>query len=146
MTVVISLPPTYALWKQASFTPAEQADPAISGANADPDGDGLSNLMEYAFGLDPKVADPAALPAVSMQNGALTLTYTRLHDAGDLTYAVEASDDLISWSSGTGLAPATQELSVTPLDLTRDSVVVCDNAPINSASRRFLRLKISLTE
>ena len=146
VTVVISLPPTYALWKQASFTPAEQADPAISGANADPDGDGLSNLMEYAFGLDPKVADPAALPAVSMQNGALTLTYTRLHDAGDLTYAVEASDDLISWSSGTGLAPATQELSVTPLDLTRDSVVVCDNAPINSASRRFLRLKISLTE
>ena len=50
-------------WLQANFTPAELADPAISGDNADPDHDGIVNELEYAFGLDPN--NPLARPAAT---------------------------------------------------------------------------------
>jgi hypothetical protein len=39
------LPTTFANWRQGFFTPAELANPAISGDTADPDFDGLSNLL-----------------------------------------------------------------------------------------------------
>src|SRR5206468_1466128 len=50
-------------WRLANFTPAELADPAISGDLADPDQDGFSNLEEYALGLPPKDPDPANRPS-----------------------------------------------------------------------------------
>ena len=41
-------------WRFINFTSLELTNPAISGDNADPDGDRLANLMEYALGLPPK--------------------------------------------------------------------------------------------
>jgi len=41
-------------WKTKHFTAAELNDPAISGDNADPDGDTFSNLQEYIAGTDPR--------------------------------------------------------------------------------------------
>src|SRR3954470_13814849 len=44
---------TYSAWKARNFTKEEQADPAISGELAlSPAGDGIPNLLKYAFGLD----------------------------------------------------------------------------------------------
>ncbi|HEY9247598.1 MAG TPA: hypothetical protein VIO38_00625, partial [Rariglobus sp.] len=40
---------TFSEWQAASFTPGQLADPAISAATADPDGDGMANLHEYVF-------------------------------------------------------------------------------------------------
>jgi hypothetical protein len=42
---------SYAAWQPRHLTPAELADPAISGDGADLDGDGLPNLVEHALGL-----------------------------------------------------------------------------------------------
>ena len=39
------------------FTAPQLADPAVSGPAADPDADGLANLLDYALALDP--VDPA---------------------------------------------------------------------------------------
>ena len=54
-----TLPPsailtTYEQWKVLKFTVAEQNNPAISGPLANPDGDALTNLYEYAKGFEPK--------------------------------------------------------------------------------------------
>ncbi len=48
---------TYADWAALHFTPDELADPAVSGQNADPDGDGLTNWQEFLAGTNPKSAE-----------------------------------------------------------------------------------------
>ena len=47
----------YSEWKSTHFTKVEVEDEQVSGENADPDGDGITNLLEYALALDPKIRD-----------------------------------------------------------------------------------------
>ena len=46
---------TFGDWQAGVFTAEEQADEKISDLSADPDEDGLSNLLEYALDGNPKV-------------------------------------------------------------------------------------------
>ncbi|MBX3738732.1 MAG: hypothetical protein KF715_18715 [Candidatus Didemnitutus sp.] len=89
----------FASWLVDNFTPTEIADPTQTGPNADYDHDGLSNLVEYALGLNPKAASPAGAPALTLENGQWTLTYTRPANRTDVTYAVQFSTNLTSWSA-----------------------------------------------
>lgn len=41
-------------WQATNFTGVELENPALSGMSADPDGDGFTNLQEFAFGYDPR--------------------------------------------------------------------------------------------
>ena len=74
-------------WQAAYFTGVELENPAICGMAADPDGDGLTNLQEFAFGYDPRsgtrqpVSAGLGLPVFSTEtiNGTFyqTLDYPR---------------------------------------------------------------------
>ena len=83
----------YSTWQAQYFTSAELANPAISGDDADPDGDGIPNLVEYALGLLPRTAGVAGLPTVSTTtiSGSkyLTLTYTQI--IADTEYFLRAA-------------------------------------------------------
>jgi hypothetical protein len=46
--------PKYSAWKAQHFTAAEQANPELSGDNADPDRDGYSNRQEFLCGTNPR--------------------------------------------------------------------------------------------
>ncbi len=94
-----TLSTNFAAWQRQHFTPDELADVAISGPNADPDADGLSNLSEYALGLDPRTATTSGLPEVGATATDWTFTYTRPTDRADLTFTVEFSSTLTSWST-----------------------------------------------
>lgn len=53
----------YTAWRRAEFSAADAADDAVSGPIADPDGDGVPNLVEFALLLNPLAADPPRLLA-----------------------------------------------------------------------------------
>lgn len=65
----------------------------------DEDGDGISNLMEFALAGDPKTADLSILPVAERQEGRLALRFQRPALTAGLTYRVEFSSDLEHWSS-----------------------------------------------
>lgn len=44
----------FAKWQAQNFHAAELDSPAVSGPAADPDGDGSNNLIEHAFGTNPR--------------------------------------------------------------------------------------------
>ncbi len=64
---------------------------------ADRDGDGIPNLLEYAFRLNPEAPDVSGLPQFSLVDGVATLIYRRVTTASDIQYAIEKSADLVSW-------------------------------------------------
>jgi hypothetical protein len=132
-------PWTLADWRVQQFSAEQLANVAISGPNADPDGDGLPNQLEYGFGQSPTLTSANAAPVLSIQSGALALTYTRRNDVTDLTYAVEVSSDLTTWVTGDA---NTQEIAVTPLDGLRDQVTVKDRTLLGPGVRRFMRVRV----
>lgn len=132
-------PWTLADWRVQQFSAEQLANVAISGPNADPDGDGLPNQLEYGFGQSPTLTSANAAPVLSIQSGALALTYTRRNDVTDLTYAVEVSSDLKTWVTGDTY---THEIAVTPLDGLRDQVTVKDRTLLGPGVRRFMRVRV----
>lgn len=100
--------------------------------------------MKYAL-LDPKFNDASKLPAVSTTSDAgqtyLTLTYTKVPAATDLTYAVEASADLQTWSSGAGSTVVVD--TVTNPDGQTQTVVTRDLTAQSTTAKRFMRLKVT---
>jgi PKD repeat protein len=66
-------------------------------ADAEPDGDGLSNAKEHRFDLNPRSGTSFQnLPKIVEQDGAFVLTYTRISD--DAAWMVQLSSDLENWA------------------------------------------------
>lgn len=137
-SVVLSAAPSpvseFELWQQSVFNTAELLDPEISGPHADPDGDGLPNLLEYALGLNPLAADPPPLQ-LSASTAKILLTYTRPAGMPGLTYEIERSPDLATWTT----------LGVTheQIDLFEALEVWQGSVPHGESSPQFLRLRVT---
>ena len=116
-------------WRFANFSTAELANPVISGEHADPDGDTLPNLLEYAFDLPPK--QPAASPiAPTTAGGALAIAVAKNPDATDLIWSAWVSGNLIHWD------PA--------MILTNDAVIfeARDTMLMSQSPGRFIRVQV----
>jgi glycosidase len=131
-------------WRQANFGTIDPNDP-VAGNNADPDHDGIINLLEYAFGMNPNAADPSLAPAVGRTavSGTqyLTITFRQLHSANGITYTVQESPDLAAWSP---IDPNANLVSgpIDQFDGT-DLYTIRGNIPLTSPSA-FLRLQITV--
>ena len=67
-------------------------------AQGDPDGDGVANLHEYAFGTDPAARDALPVPTLAREEAGLTLSFRRPATVVGFVYRVEVSTDLEDWS------------------------------------------------
>lgn len=133
-------------WRAAQFG-ANVSDSQIAGDGADPDKDGIANLMEYALGGDPNGGARTILPMTTIPVDRLQMGFSRLQPS-DVSYVMEASPDLVNWTpiatfAANGNAwtgPAT--VNETGTGSTR-SVTVQDTQIVGSGSKRFLRLKVT---
>ena len=82
-------------WRYANFGTIANSGNAAD--TADPDGDGLNNLLEYAFGGNPNTADNV-VPTLSINAGGnVQITFARLRS--ELSYLVQSSNDLVTWAT-----------------------------------------------
>lgn len=146
LTVSVANVP-FASWVAQNFTPGQQANPGISAPTADPDHDGLSNLIEFALNRSPFTPNAPLVSTIETdpadQQSYLTLTYTRRKPPRDVTYHIDISSDLATWTED----PAqVHEISATDdgNGLT-ETVKVRSATPVQAAGfqRQFLRLRVT---
>ena len=142
-------------WRYANF--GTTANTGNTADNADFDGDGIANLIEFAFGTNPAVPAAGPLryagtfagggaiiatgqPIVRIENGNdIRALFVRRSDyvAAGLTYAVRFSADLSTWS------PSAVVPVILADDGTNQIVSVPFPALIVGGETRFFRVNVS---
>jgi len=146
----ISQNATFSSWAaQNSLPPNSESD--------DTDGDGLADLLEYAFANIPTISDNTTPPTVlGVAAGRLQITFRRDERAADLTYEVQASDNLSTWTTiarcesggpvvgAEDFSPEITETSASPIASVGviRKVGVRDVVDLSAKPRRFLRVRI----
>ena len=95
---------TFLEWQTASFSAQDLTNPAVSGAQADPDGDRFANALEYALDLRPSLVDdnPLSFGVERDESGtpvAITLSFPWAKGMTDAEYEVVRSSDLNDWET-----------------------------------------------
>jgi hypothetical protein len=122
------------------FSKAQLANPAISGPQAAPAGDGVANLLKYHLGLgDPWVpAAPSALPGAMLHPDADTFVFTYWRDRN-----ATDSAGFVEWSET--LAPDTwftEGITTEIVDQTDTHEAVEATVPLADRLRLFMRLRV----
>ncbi len=142
-------------WRQSTFGTAINS--GESAETADPDGDGIPNLMEYAIGLDPKTAQNGVIsvsagqinqrgkPTVSTGSTSTGVDFRAVfgrrkdYDAAGLIYKVQFSGDLVTWVDSTA----------TPTVIADDGIIEAVTVPYpffaGTKKARFFRVSVSLS-
>ena len=132
--------PTYARWVEENGLVGGDAD-----RGADPDEDGMDNLVEYALGGDPNVADAdTILPTYGITDdgggsNVMDYIYNRRLNAASLglTYGLDVNDDLQNtWI----YAGTVYEMGTTGIDPDFESV---SNAIPVVGEAGFIQLKVT---
>ncbi|GAA5116561.1 pre-peptidase C-terminal domain-containing protein [Luteolibacter yonseiensis] len=144
----------YNAWLAGYFNPQEIGNPLIAAPSADPDRDGLSNLVEYAFGGNPEANDltlgnivPDTVKVSGMDRLRLRFTLPE-NPPADVTYWIEVSSDAINWSEVAKRTPSVDwsgNATVTtgaPASGRRPITII--DAGTSPSSRKLGRLKVTL--
>jgi hypothetical protein len=138
-------PETYSTWRNLFWDSSVSTNNAVAGPYADPDGDGLNNLAEYIYGLNPAQVDtaPRLVPAVETINAAshLTVSLCLSGGASDVTTTPQFSSDLVTWSND---ASVLQLLQSVPGDDSRVTWKYYDTAVLSTNTHRFVRFQFNV--
>jgi len=91
---------TWGGWRLEHFSLAELLDEAVSGDLADPDADGIANIVEMARYSDPRTPDSEKAVEVSVNGNEVTLSLIRARSMEhlNLSMVLEEADTLGGWS------------------------------------------------
>lgn len=133
----------YTEWA-ASFPGFTDTDP-----DADPDGDGIPNLVEFALGRNPTLAEDEALADLSVADGAFVFSFVRSREPVSQTIQTfEYGSDLTDWTSLT--VPETTdgafEIETDVPEAGKETVTVSVPFQAPPENRMFGRLKIELLD
>jgi hypothetical protein len=140
-----------AMWRASAFDSATVMDESVAGMAADADGDGFTNLLEYAFGGNPRAhgmfrgnplvsAEPSYVAVQHEGETYAGISFFRRKAASlpETGYSVQwQSDDLLpdAWENG-GV-----EHSVVSLDSVWEKVIYRDENPV-AGGKRFVRVAV----
>ena len=115
-------------------------------AAADPDGDGASNLAEYAFGTSPVLA--SSVPRIEWVKTLVDggeypgIRFLRRAQTGGLDYRIQMTLDFVTWFENDTI-PTTTEVSVSVPDTEgMETVTVRSLDAIDDAPRQLFRVKV----
>ena len=141
------------VWKLAHFG-ANANDAAIAGDTADPDHDGMANLLEYAFATNPNLASTNPFSA-SFSGNQFQIHFPRNTSASDITYVLETSSSLMTWSdlmtfnattgwvtNQPGATVAESTAAGVPPDQSVNVTITSSTNITANATNQFLRLEI----
>jgi hypothetical protein len=151
--VLTIIEPPIDFWKLAYFG-ANANNAAIAGDSADPNHDGIVNLLAYAYAFNPVVASTNPFTG-NLAGKQFQLHFPRNTSAGDITFIVQSSTDLIAWSNLMTFAAASGWVTnqsgatvvesatngVPPDQYVNATVMSSTNVTVNAADQ-FLRLQI----
>lgn len=134
---------SYQAWRELHFDPEDLFDDEISGPNADPNGNGMNNLLEFALGGNPIEPGGPLVEHALDENGRLTITFRRRAGSVELIYDVQVSSDLREpWQSLTGGPVAISEVDADGME----TVTFRDTGSANPNDPRFMRVRVELIE
>ena len=134
----------YALWIGTYF--GTETDPAIIGANSDPDHDGVPNGIEFLTGTVPNDPTSHGAPSVTRNSGGdLVVTFQRVDAANIYDVTVQYGNDLQGWTDILVPRTATAGPPVTVVEngTAPDDITVIVTGP--PSTEKFARVAITLT-
>jgi hypothetical protein len=133
---------SFAQWQQRWFG-EDAGNPTIAGESADADSDGINNLLEFAYNLDPLLPPEIGVlyegpPIISNADGIISYTYRVNLNASGLTVIAEQTTNLVT------------EVNWHPLSGTRETLsddghtrVIFISPPV-SYPKLFMRLRVTI--
>jgi hypothetical protein len=141
-------------WKGRFFNSTQLNDSSVSGPLANPEKDGVPNLLKYLFNIDPTQpmddSDRAALPVLGVAtNGDLTLTFREYTLETGITINLQTSSDMRTWTTVAVVTlpnPTIMEAGVsviqTGTDSTTNDPIIQAQVPV-TGTRQFIRLDVT---
>lgn len=127
----------YALWALEELVSLDRADQE---PDADPDEDGVPNLLEFAFGTSPQEADFSPLTIGGTADSGMKLSFPWSRDARELQWGIRQGSNLSELNSW----PVVQVFSVI-VDSGEAGDRIEVSIPFSEESRSFFLLEVEFT-
>lgn len=131
-------PTSFEDWRQVNFSAVQLVDPLVSGPLASPLGDGVENLLRYAFGVPFGEKAEGFLPQLGASPAGFAIDFPFESGRDDIIVRVESSETLEDWSAATILFDSA--LDFPPATDGQGRIRINDPRP--KAVKRFYRLRI----
>jgi hypothetical protein len=131
---------SYDDWKELVFNETQKADESVSGPDANPDGDAMTNGDEALFGGDPTKPDgsPVSFDLGDVNNAAgiqISATFNVADGITDREWYFETSPDLDGWSEASVSETRMEDMG----DFSQLTVMF--DQPLPTDDSTFVRLK-----